>query len=107
MYFHEYKLAIEIDKNGYSDRNIDYEVKRQRLMEQELDCKYIRIDTDKEDFDIFRAINEIFRHIKQSSKKTLINKISTRLLGLEFKSDNTIKSKAIKFIVKKVLPDYK
>ena len=30
-----------------------------------------------------------------------------RLLGLEFKSDNIIKSKAIKFIVKKMLPDYK
>ena len=30
-----------------------------------------------------------------------------RLLGLDFKSDNVIKSKAIKFIVKKVLPDYK
>ena len=32
-------------------------------------------------------------------KKTLINKISTRLLGLEFKSDNILTSKAIKFIV--------
>ena len=30
------------------------------------------------------------------------NKISTRLLGLEFKSDNVIKSKAIKFIVKNI-----
>ena len=30
-----------------------------------------------------------------------------RLLGLDFKSDNVIKSKAIKFIVKNVLPDYK
>ena len=30
-----------------------------------------------------------------------------RLLGLDFKSDNVIKSKAIKFIVKKVLLDYK
>ena len=30
-----------------------------------------------------------------------------RLLGLDFKSDNIIKSKAIKFIVKKMLPDYK
>ena len=36
-----------------------------------------------------------------------MNKILPRLLGLEFKSDNTIKSKAIKFIVKKILPDYK
>ena len=29
-----------------------------------------------------------------------------RLLGLEFKSDNMIKSKAIKYIVKKILHDY-
>ena len=68
---------------------------------------FIRIDPDKEEFDIFRTINEIFRHIKQSSRKTLINKILKLLLELEFKSDNTIKSKAMKYIVKKILPDYK
>ena len=45
--------------------------------------------------------------MKQSTKKTLINKTSMRLLGLEFKPDNTIKSKAMKFIVKTILPDYK
>ena len=56
---------------------------------------------------ILWAINEIFRHIKQSTKKTLINKLSTILLGLEFKSDNITKLKAIKFIVKKILPNYK
>ena len=72
-----------------------------------LGCKFIRIDPDQEEFDIFKTINEIFRHIKQSTKKTLINKISTRLLGLEFKSDNIIKSKAMKFIVKKILPGCK
>ena len=49
----------------------------------------------------------MFRHIKQSTIKPLINKISTRLLGLELKSDNIIKPKDIKFIVKKLLPDYK
>ena len=64
LYFHDYKLAIEIDGNGHSDRNIDYEIKRQKAIEQELVCKFIRIDLDKEDFDIFRAINEIFRHMK-------------------------------------------
>ena len=36
-------------------------------MEQELGCKFIIIDPCKEDLDIFRAINEIFRHIKQSA----------------------------------------
>ena len=29
-----------------------------------------------------------------------------RLLGLEFKSDNMTKSKVMKYIVKKILPDY-
>ena len=74
LYFQDYKLAIEIDENGHSDRNINSKIKRQKAIEQELGCKFIRIDLDKEDFDIFRAINEIFRHIKQSTKKTLISK---------------------------------
>ena len=30
-----------------------------------------------------------------------------RLLGLKFKSDNTLKSKAIKHIVQKILPNYR
>ena len=30
LYFHDYKLAIEIDENGHSDRNTDYEIKRQK-----------------------------------------------------------------------------
>ena len=35
-------------------------------------------------------------------KKTLISKISTRLLGLEFESDNIIKQKDIKSFVKNI-----
>ena len=51
-------------------------------MEQELSCKFNRIDLEnKEDCDIFKTINEISRHIKQLTIKTLINKISTRFLG--------------------------
>ena len=56
------------------------EIKRQKAIDQQLGCKFIRTDPDKEDFDIFRDANEIFRHIKPSARKTLINKISTRLL---------------------------
>ena len=56
-------------------------MKRQKAVEQELGCKFIRIDRDKEGFNIFRTINEIFRHFKRSTKKTLTNKITTRLLG--------------------------
>ena len=39
--------------------------KIQKAIEQELGCKFIRIDPDTKDFDAFRAINEIFRHFKQ------------------------------------------
>ena len=80
LYFHDYTLAIEIDENGHSDRNIDYEIKRQKVIEQELGCKFIRIDPDKEDLRIFRAINDIFRNIKQSTKnfnKQSLNEIIT------------------------------
>ena len=67
LYFHDYKLARGNDENGHSDRNIDDEIKRQKVIEQRLGCDFIKTDPDKEDFDIFKAINEIFRHIKQSS----------------------------------------
>ena len=70
MYFPEYKLAIEIDENGHSNRNIENEIKRQKAIEQELDCKFTKVDSDKEDFDIFKTINEVFRHVKQSPKKS-------------------------------------
>ena len=69
LYFQDYKLAIEIDKNGHSNRKIDYEIKRQKAIEQELGCKFIRIDPDKEDFENFRTVSEKFRPIKQSTKK--------------------------------------
>ena len=38
------------DENGHSNRNIHYETKRQKSIEQELGCKFTRIDPDKEDF---------------------------------------------------------
>ena len=104
LYFHEYNLAIEVDELGHNDRNIDYEIQRQRTLERELNCVFIRINPDAVDFNIFREINKIHRHIKKSSKKSLIGKISERLLELEFVSDHSIKSKCLKWIVRKILP---
>ena len=108
LYFHDYKLAIKINENGLSNRNIHFEIKRQKAIEQELGCKFIRIDPDQKNSNIFKGINEIFRHMKQESNqltdKTLIDKFSIRLLKLEFQSDNMINSKDIKYIVKKILP---
>ena len=104
LYFHKYKLAIEIDELGHNDRNIDYEIQRQRALERELNCVFIRINPDAVDFNIFREINKIHRHIKKSSKKSLIDKISKRLLELESVENHSIKSKCLKWIVEKILP---
>ena len=63
LYFHEYKLEIEVDELGHNDRNIDYEIERQTALEKELDCVFIRIDHDVADFNICKEINKIHRHI--------------------------------------------
>ena len=73
---------------GYNDRNIDFEIQRQRAIEKERGCVFIRINPDEKNFNIFRAINKIHRHIKKSTKKYLIDKITKRLLKLEFKSNH-------------------
>ena len=78
LYFHEYKLA-----NDYA---------------------FTRINPDKKDFNIFKEINKMHRHIKKSSKKSLIDKISKRLLELEFNSNHSIQPKFLKWVVKKKLP---
>ena len=104
LYFHKYKLTIEVDELGYDDRNIDYEIQRQRTLERELGCVFIRINPDSIDSNIFKEINKIHRHIKKSPKKSLIDKISKRLLELEFVENHSIKSMSLKEIAKKILP---
>ena len=71
LYFHKYKLAIEVYELGHADRNINNEIERQKVLEKELNCVFIRINLGEKDFNIFKEINKIHRHIK----KSLIDKI--------------------------------
>ena len=115
LYFHKYKLAIEIDELGHNDRNIDYEIQRQKALERELDCVFIRINPDATEFNIFKEINKIYRHIKKltkqqtkkQTKEPIIDHLSKRLLELEFKHHNQMITKFLKWIVKNILPNYK
>ena len=50
LYFYDYKFAIDIDGNGHSDRNIDYEMKRQKVIEPKLRCELMKIDPNKEKY---------------------------------------------------------
>ena len=54
LYFHKYKLAIEVDELGHADRNIDNEIDRQRALEREISCVFIRINPDEKDFNFFK-----------------------------------------------------
>ena len=48
LYFHEYKLAIEVDELGHTNRNINNEVERQKALEKELNCIFIGINPDEQ-----------------------------------------------------------
>ena len=69
----------------------------------------------KTKFNIFKEINKIQWHIKKSkqilteksTKKSLIGGPSKRPLELEFKSNQSIKSKSLKWVVKKYYQQYK
>ena len=34
LYFHKYKLAIKVDELGHADRNLNYEIERQKVLER-------------------------------------------------------------------------
>ena len=104
LYFHKHKFAIEVDELGHADRNLSNKFERQKALEKEIDCVFIRINPDEKNFNIFKEINKIHRQIKKPTKKSLIDDISKILLELEFKSNHSIKTKCLKSFVKKILP---
>ena len=89
LYFHKYKLAIEVDELGHADRNINNEIERQRALEKELNCVFIRSDPDEQNFNMLREINKIYRHVdqvtkqqtEQKTKEPVIDNLSNELLN--------------------------
>ena len=116
MYIPEYKLAIEDDELGHCTRDLQNEIERKKRIEEELGCKFIRIDPSRESFDIVDEFSRIKDYLlkstnkatkkknKKRKKKETIDQISDRLLNLEFKSTNSIKTKLLRWVVKKLLP---
>ena len=115
LYFHKYKRAVEVDELGHSDRNISDKVERQRALKIQLNCVFIIINLDAIDFSIYREIIKIRRHInqltiqqiEQQTKESVINNLSNEFLKLEFKKNNSKKSKFVRWIVNNILPGYK
>ena len=90
FYFPRHKLALEVDELGHLDRNEEDEMRRQKKLEEHLKCTFLKINPDKENFDIFLELGKIESYIsesnkkltKESSKKSLIVDLSKRLLEL-------------------------
>ena len=46
-----------ITEKGHKYRDINHEIEKRKAIEKELRCKFIRINPDKGNFNIFKAIN--------------------------------------------------
>ena len=72
-------MAIEIDELDHNDRNTDYESKRQREIEKEPNCVFIRTNRDAADFKINELNDQIFKHITQTKEKNAVNKVINKI----------------------------
>ena len=70
IYFIEYSLAVEIYEKGHTDRDLIFEEKKQKASEKKLNCKFIRINTSKENYDADYEARRIQVFISQFFKKT-------------------------------------
>ena len=91
-------------------------LQEKKRIKERLHCEFIRINPARENYikffiDIGKIHNYIIRSTKniteKLTKKSLTGKISNRLLEIEFEKYNSIKSKCLKYIVKKYFPHYK
>ena len=107
-------LIVEIDEKGRVERDPDYEKKRQEELEKlgyYLGYYRIRINPVKPCFDDYgefgRVSAYIAKSIKKQTKKSLTNDLSKRFPESEVKSNHSIKSKCLNWVVKNILPNLK
>ena len=82
VYFTEYLLAVEIDEKGHTDRDLIFEKKRQKALKQKLSCKFIRINTSKEGYDVDYEASRI-ETFTSKFKDRQIKKLNKKLNKLE------------------------
>ena len=82
IYFTKYFLAVEIDEKGHTDRDLIFE---QKALEKKLNCKFIRINTSRENYDAdFEAsrIQMFISKFKEKEVKKLKDEIKKLKLQL-------------------------
>ena len=71
LYFPEQNLATECDKHDHQDRDINYEIRRQKFIEDHINCKFIHYNPNAKDFTTESVLNKIDQ--KRSSQNFIQN----------------------------------
>ena len=87
VYFTEYFLAVEIDEKAHTDRDLKFEEKRQKALEKKLNCKFIRINTSKENYDADYEANRIQTFISKFKDKE-IKKLKLQLTNQSIQNND-------------------
>ena len=129
VYFTEYLSAVEIDEKGHTDRDLIFEEKRQKVLEKQLGCKFIRTNASKEGYNADYETNRVQAFISKIKHRELkkLEKESNKKMK-ELKDENKelkCKNKELKdrikeikdkikkltnqsvYVVKNILPNYK
>ena len=68
IYFTKYFLAVETDGKGHTDKDLIFEEKRQKALEKELNCEFVRINTSRGNYDASYEASRIQTFISNSNK---------------------------------------
>ena len=68
IYFTKYFLAVEIDEKGHTDRDLIFE---QKALEKKLNCKFIRINSSKENYDVDYEASRIQTFVSNFNKNKI------------------------------------
>ena len=89
-YFYEhYRKKIQTDENGIeyilfrTDRDLIFKEKRQKALEKKLYCKFIRINTSKENYDADYEASRMQVFISQFEKKNKIKSLEDEIKELK------------------------
>ena len=87
VYFTEYSLAVDIDEKCHTDRDLIFEEKRKEALEKRLNCRFVRINTSRENYDASYETSRIQTFISNSYKNE-IKELEDELKRLRLQSAN-------------------
>lgn len=75
-------IAVEVDENGHSSYDSEFELKREKYIKEKLGCEFIRFNPDDENFNIGKVINKIIN--------TKNNNVNTAIEYIEYSEESLL-----------------